>query len=497
MFNGFRSFSKFNKGLPRNLINFKRFNSNNHHQKNSYSRKTKFIFGFSSILLGSTIIAFNHPTLLLQAFFKANDALVSEDIKLNLVYDYMYNNLNLKNVQIGYAWEQTEQVHIEYDWSNGFIQINNISIKLDNDNIFFIKKLKFNISLYRYFFKNNKDDSLNLIDMIEVDGAKGKMNTDTMLNYNFNMNNNNIKVRNCKLALNQRHDLVIFQLELNKLSNKSFLLDLMNCEILSGEFDKSLFTLVEKQPHMINDKIQELNDDLKNSWEKITRLQFNKININKLNLKEFDWIYDGDVEFVLDMMIPKIQDNAKSEQTNPYLVMDLSVKLHNPKCRTKTNNKDSKLSAEDIKLIADALNKNLPQNMAPLLGGMQIYNETIGNPSILLQNSNSANKINKDQITEHAEEVHEAVGYIENYSDMNNTIINSDYTVPLNCKILIDPDNFVLQKVFENITDEFYTELQRIAEIENANKAERNKKWELVMVGLLAQALIFGLGTFN
>lgn len=492
----FNKFIKFNRHLPRSFnLNFKRFNSNNSYQKSHYSRKTKYIFGASTILIGSTILTFNNPTFLLQSFFKINDVLVSEDVKLNFVYDYMYNNLHLKNVQIGYAWEQTEQVHIEYDWSNGFIQVNNISIKLDNENIFFIKKLKFNISLYRYFFKHNKPNSLNLIDMIEVDGVKGKMNTDTMLNYSFDMNNN-IKVRNCKLALNQRHDLLIFQLELNKLSNKSFLMDLMNCEILSGEFDKSLFTIVEKQPHMINDKIQELNEDLKNSWEKISRLQFNKININKLDLEKFDWIYDGDVEFVMDLMIPKMKDTSSGNSNKPYLVLDISVKLHNPKCRTKSKNKNLKVSNEDIKQIADALNKNLPENMTPLLGGMHIYNETLEIP-ITIQHENTSHKNRKMQSQEHDDNVHEAVGYIENYSNMNDTVVNTDYTVPLNCKILVDPDNFVLENVYEKITDEFYTELQRIAEIENANKAESNRKWEVIMVGLLAQALIVGLGTFN
>lgn len=490
------SFLKFNRHLPRNYnLNFKRFNSNNSYPKSHYSRKTKYILGASTILIGSTILTFNNPTFLLQSFFKINDILVSEDVKLNFVYDYMYNNLHLKHVQIGYAWEQTEQVHIEYDWSNGFIQVNNISIKLDNENIFFIKKLRFNISLYRYFFKHNKPNSLNLIDMVEVDGVKGKLNFDTMFNYNFDLNNN-IKVRNCKLALNQRHDLLIFQLELNKLSNKSFLMDLMNCEILSGEFDKSLFTIVEKQPHMINDKIQELNEDMKNSWEKISRLQFNKININKLDLEKFDWIYDGDVEFVMDLMIPKMKDTMSENTNNPYLVLDISAKLHNPKCRTKSKNKNLKVSNEDIKQIADALNKKLPENMTPLLGGMHIYNETLEIP-ITIQHENTSQRNKKIQSMEHDENVHEAVGYIENYSNMNDTVVNTDYTVPLNCKILVDPDNFVWEHVYEKVTDEFYTELQRIAEIENTYKAEGNKKWEVIMVGLLAQALIVGLGTFN
>ncbi|KAL6931663.1 hypothetical protein ACO0R3_003128 [Hanseniaspora guilliermondii] len=492
----FNKFIRFNRHLPRNFnLKFKRFNSNSSYQKTNYSRKSKYIFGFSTLFIGSTILTFNNPTFLLQSFFKVNDVLVSEDVKLNLIYDYMFNNLHLKNVQIGYAWEQTEQVHIEYDWKNGFIQINNLSIKLDNDNIFFIKKLKFNISLYRYFFKKNEPNSLNLIDMIEADGVKGKMNTNTMLNYNFDMNNN-IKVRNCKLAINQRHELVIFQLELNKLSNKSFLLDLMNCEILSGEFDKSLFTIVEKQPHMINDKIQELNEDLKNSWEKISRLQFNKININKLNLDKFDWIYDGDVEFVMDLMIPKMKDTSSANSNNPYLVLDISVKLHNPKCRTKSKSKNLKISNHDIKQIADALNKNLPENMTPLLGGMHIYNETL-EISNTNQYDNTSNKVKNIKSAEHDENVHEAVGYIENYSNMNDTVVDTDYTVPLNCKILVDPDNFVLETVYEKITDEFYTELKGIAEIENAYKAESNKKWEVIMVGLLAQALIVGLGTFN
>lgn len=225
-------------------------------------------------------------------------------------------------------------------------------------------------------------------------------------------------------------------------------------------------------------------------------MQFNKININKLDLEKFDWIYDGDVEFVMDLMIPKMKDTSSENSNNPYLVLDISVKLHNPKCRTKSKNKNLKVSNEDIKQIADALNKNLPENMTPLLGGMHIYNETLEIP-ITIQHENRSQKNKKMQSLEQDENVHEAVGYIENYSNMNDTVVNTDYTVPLNCKILVDPDNFVLENVYEKITDEFYTELQRIAEIENANKAESNRKWEVIMVGLLAQALIVGLGTFN
>ncbi|XBW36601.1 hypothetical protein QEN19_002173 [Hanseniaspora menglaensis] len=444
-----------------------------------HSKKKKGLFFMASLFLLLLSFIFSNSTLILQAFFKSNNILFSDDINSKFLLNYIENNFGLYGVKL------SGDESIKLDWSNGWIEVNDIDMVLDKDNKFLIKNLKFNINFYKYCFDKNNS---TFIDDIEVNGVKGKMNTESLLTHEFDIKNK-ITLKDCIFKLNNKNSLKIFQLEIKKISNDSFLLDLMNCEILSGEFNDSLFTIVERQPHLINGKILQLNKDMKNSWEKTSRLQMNKINLNKLHNEAFDWIYDGEIEFVVDLMIPKqIMENDKhvdttSSTNSSYLVMDLSMKLYNPRCRVSGDHSYQNISHDQIKLIAESLNKHLPKQVHPIHSGMHIYNETISSPDAGFYVEENKN----DDIL------------LENKSNINlsSAVYSTDYIVPLNCKLLIDPSEFKLKEVCERITDEFYMELSRIAMLEETGNINSNKKWETVMLGLLSQILIVGLGTFN
>lgn len=444
--------------------------------------KTKGTFFFLSsavLLFLAGIFSLTSSTTLLQLFFKTNNILFGDDINNKIIEDYVNNNFPFRKVTI------PGDDSIKLDWSNGFIELNDLTLDLDDDDKFSVKSFKFNINLYKYLFdKNHK----SIVDLVEITGVVGKMDTEGLLTHDFHIHNN-IKLKDCKVILNSKNSLKIFQLELNKISNKSFLLDLMSCEILSGEFNDSLFTIVERQPHLINGKILQLNKDLQNAWEKISRLQMNKININKLHNEAFDWIYDGDLEFVVDLMIPK-QNAAHAENAAPnngtnntYLVMDLSMKLYNPRCRVTGDSNYEKMSPKQIKLIAETLNKHLPKQLQQQ-SNMQIYNETVGGHSVA--NSSAENNSTAD-----------FSGSGNNNENSNSQFPSHDYVVPLNCKFLIDPATFQLKEVCDRVTDEFYMELSRITMKEGTEHVNRDNKWEGVMLGLVAQLLIVGLGTFN
>lgn len=457
-----------------------RFISTHASAKRNSNNKSRFFLLSSAVLLFlAGIFTLTSSTTLLQLFFKANNVLFGDDINNKIIMDYVNNNFPFREVVI------PGDDSIKLDWSNGFIELNDLTLVLDDDDKFSVKSFKFNINLYKYLFDKNHN---SIVDLVEITGVVGKMDTEGLLTHDFRIHNN-IKLKDCKLILNSKNSLKIFQLELNKISNQSFLLDLMSCEILSGEFNDSLFTIVERQPHLINGKILQLNKDLQNAWEKISRLQMNKININKLHNEAFDWIYDGELEFVVDLMIPKQNTtHAKNPSSNigsnnSYLVMDLSMKLYNPRCRVTGESNYEKLSPKQIKAIAETLNKHLPKQLQQQ-SNMQIYNETVGGHSVT--NSSDENTSTADYS-----------GISNNNENSNNHLFSNDYIVPLNCKFLINPDTFQLKEVCDRVTDEFYMELSRIAKREGTDHVNRDNKWEGVMLGLVAQLLIVGLGTFN
>lgn len=469
--------------ISRKFISTDLSNSNNHNNNNNKKGK-KFFYFFGGLLILLTTLSLTNATLLLQTFFKINNILFGDDINNKILLDYAHNNFKLIDIKM-----PTDN-SIKLDWLNGFIEVNDIELILDEDDKFSVKNLKFNINLYKYLFDKNHS---TIIDSMEINGVRGKMDTEGLLTHDFDIHNN-IKLKDCSFILNKKNSLKIFQLDINKISSASFLLDLMNCEILSGEFNDSLFTIVERQPHLINGRILQLNKDLKNSWEKISRLQMNKININKLHNDAFDWIYDGDLEFVVDLMIPKQHpeteedgNNNTTTKNNSYLVMDLSMKLYNPRCRVTGDTHYENISQEQIKLITETLNKHLPKQLQQQQhSSLHIYNETIGN--------NSMSTSLDDSYISHGNNDNNNGG---NKINLNSTVTSNDYVIPLNCKLLIDPAKFQLKEVCDRVTDEFYMELTRIAKKEGSENNNVNKKWEAVMVGLLAQILIVGLGTFN
>lgn len=105
-----------------------------------------------------------------------------------------------------------------------------------------------------------------------------------------------------------RHfDVAIYNCELSKLRKHWLFYDFINANNMSGSYDNSLFTVHKKQRL---DDFSSGQDDLSQTWKRVTRIRIDSLNIDHLNTGlsgPFGWITSGRVDMFGDIMLP--QDN--------------------------------------------------------------------------------------------------------------------------------------------------------------------------------------------
>ncbi|CAI5758905.1 unnamed protein product [Candida verbasci] len=185
----------------------------------------------------------------------------------------------------------------------------------------------------------------------------------------------------------RKFDVAIYNCELSKLRKHWLFYDFLNANVMSGSYDNSLFTIHKKQ--RLSDFSN--NQDDSEKWKRVTRMRVDSLNIDHLNTGlegPFGWIYNGKVDMIGDVMVPKenneisvseivtmITDSIKKEATrykNPevhqkhpdmhtrltsddytdiskYFVLDLTIKLSN--VRAKVPFKTPELSYINYALI--------------------------------------------------------------------------------------------------------------------------------------------------
>ena len=106
----------------------------------------------------------------------------------------------------------------------------------------------------------------------------------------------------------------IYNGDLPRLRKQWLFYDLLSANSMTGEFDRSLFTIHPRQTHTYTGaQLNTEEDSDSEPWLKHSRIRVDALNIEHLNRGvegPFSWIQEGNVDIVADVMIPKDNDES-------------------------------------------------------------------------------------------------------------------------------------------------------------------------------------------
>lgn len=125
----------------------------------------------------------------------------------------------------------------------------------------------------------------------------------------------------------------IYTCDLPQLRRQWLFYDFLSANNMSGSFDKSLFTLHQRQMHtQVGSQLSGggvINGE-PNPWKKHSSLRINGLNIDHLNRGvrgPFSWIHEGNVDIVADIMFPADNDESVAKiMSDFYDRMEATVK---------------------------------------------------------------------------------------------------------------------------------------------------------------------------
>ncbi|KAL4783475.1 hypothetical protein BJX76DRAFT_348552 [Aspergillus varians] len=108
----------------------------------------------------------------------------------------------------------------------------------------------------------------------------------------------------------------IFSCDLPQLRKQWLFYDFLSANMMSGSFDNSLFTIHPRQTHgftgaQLDNGAEE--DGKPTPWKKHSRIRIDALNIDHLNRGvegPFEWIHEGTVDIVADIMFPADNDES-------------------------------------------------------------------------------------------------------------------------------------------------------------------------------------------
>jgi distribution and morphology protein 31 len=90
--------------------------------------------------------------------------------------------------------------------------------------------------------------------------------------------------------------------------------DFLSANSITGEFDKSLFTIHPRQTHSYTGvQLSDPENPTNEPWKKQSRIRIDGINIDHINrgaTGPLSWIHEGNVDIVADIMIPNDSDDS-------------------------------------------------------------------------------------------------------------------------------------------------------------------------------------------
>ncbi|EXJ96417.1 hypothetical protein A1O1_01543 [Capronia coronata CBS 617.96] len=106
----------------------------------------------------------------------------------------------------------------------------------------------------------------------------------------------------------------IYNAELPRLRKQWLFYDFLSANNMTGEFDRSLFTIHPRQTHSYTGAhLNDAADASDEPWRKQSRLRIDGLNIDHLNRGAegpLSWIHEGNVDIVADIMIPNDSDES-------------------------------------------------------------------------------------------------------------------------------------------------------------------------------------------
>jgi distribution and morphology protein 31 len=106
----------------------------------------------------------------------------------------------------------------------------------------------------------------------------------------------------------------IYNADLPRLRKQWLFYDFLCANNMTGEFDRSLFTIHPRQTHSFTGlDLQGPNSNQSEPWKKQSRIRLDGLNIEHLNRGTegpFGWITEGNVDIVADIMIPNDTDES-------------------------------------------------------------------------------------------------------------------------------------------------------------------------------------------
>ncbi|OAL30229.1 hypothetical protein AYO20_08803 [Fonsecaea nubica] len=106
----------------------------------------------------------------------------------------------------------------------------------------------------------------------------------------------------------------IYNADLPRLRKQWLFYDFLCANNITGEFDKSLFTIHPRQTHSYTGTVLYDPEDPSNEpWKKQSRIRIDGINIDHINrgvVGPLSWIHEGNVDIVADIMIPNDSEES-------------------------------------------------------------------------------------------------------------------------------------------------------------------------------------------
>lgn len=106
----------------------------------------------------------------------------------------------------------------------------------------------------------------------------------------------------------------IYNADLPRLRKQWLFYDFLSANSMTGEYDRSLFTIHPRQTHSYTGAtLHDPDDPSDEPWKKQSRIRIDGMNIDHLNrgaVGPLSWIHEGNVDIVADIMIPNDNDDS-------------------------------------------------------------------------------------------------------------------------------------------------------------------------------------------
>ena len=415
------------------------------------------------------------------------------------------------------------------DWESNSILIKRLNVRdeiLDLDLKF--HHINLNVSLKNWLLGRG------LITNVSIYGIRGCLNLSNFINLvnsfqgdqkteNFLKTLNNVEITDSEILLKQSLSaqetpslkFSIYNLSLPRLRLNHFISDILSAKTFSGSINNSLFNLFKRQQKLTavienNNKNRmasskfDFTDNNQENYRTVTHqddpnyvttLRLNFININDLKFNgdgKFNWLKDGQVEILADIMLTNSTSHLSSE--SKYAVVDLKVTCRDlkttfPQEPPVLSTGDNIVSLDELKPIITFINSY--EGMAnPILKDFS-ENERLTN-SIIWNSPNVSINRQRKSYPLTTKVTSNSTKEIIKFHNQPNTNANE---IVLRCKMvknLSDLQLININQILDQITMELYVDLTKIVEDwEFKNKNDWMKQWGTTFA---SQLLLFGFG---